>query len=88
MADVEALRFYPCQELVELVTDYFEDALSAPERASFESHLSICVGCRNYVDQMRHTVKLLRHVPEAPLAPEVRNQLLDIFRAWKQSSGR
>lgn len=86
MADAETLRFYPCQELVELVTEYLEDALSPSEHASFESHLAICLGCRNYVDQVRGTVTAIRHVPEDPVAPETRDRLLALFRAWKQGA--
>ena len=48
-----------CQELVELVTDYAENALSVEDRTRFEEHLGICEGCRNYVDQMRATVARL-----------------------------
>ncbi len=45
-----------CRELVELVTDYVENALSVEDRARFEEHLEICEGCRNYVEQMAATV--------------------------------
>ena len=40
--DVEQLS---CQELVELVTDYLEGALSAEDGARFEDHISRCGGC-------------------------------------------
>ncbi|MFL5375849.1 MAG: zf-HC2 domain-containing protein, partial [Myxococcales bacterium] len=33
-----------CAELVELVTDYLEGALSADERDEVEKHLAICKG--------------------------------------------
>ena len=35
-----------CQELVELVTDYLEDALSPAERVRFEEHLIVCPDAR------------------------------------------
>ena len=31
-----------CQEAVELVTDYLEDALSPADRRRFEAHLAVC----------------------------------------------
>ena len=34
-----------CQELVELVTDYLEDALPPPERARLDAHIRDCDGC-------------------------------------------
>jgi len=87
MSIFEELRQYPCQELVELVTEYLEDAMTAHERASFEAHLAICTGCRNYVSQMKTTVRALEQLREPPVAPEVRDNLLDMFRKWKNSNG-
>jgi anti-sigma factor RsiW len=43
----------PCQQLVELVTDYLEERLPPAERARFDAHLEICSGCRTYLEQMR-----------------------------------
>ncbi len=83
MTTPESLRWYPCQELVELVTEYLEDALTPFERASFESHLAICTGCRAHVDQVRRTVDTLHKLAPEPLAPEARQNLLDIFHKWK-----
>ena len=34
-----AVREISCQEIVELVTDYLEDALPRDERKAFEAHL-------------------------------------------------
>ena len=37
-----------CQELVELVTEYFEGALSPADRARFEEHPPSAAGCKTY----------------------------------------
>lgn len=87
MASFEALRQYRCQELVELVTEYLEDAMTPHERASFEAHLAICTGCRNYVSQMKTTIHAIEQLPESPVAPELHEDLLNIFRKWKSSDG-
>jgi anti-sigma factor RsiW len=55
MSSVEALS---CQELVELVTDYLEDALPSEERTRFEAHLAECGNCQQYLHQMRRTIEL------------------------------
>ena len=73
-----------CQELVEIITDYLEDALSPAERARFEAHLSVCTGCRNYLDQMRRTIDTLGKLTEEQLEPAARADLLEVFRAWKR----
>jgi len=74
-----------CQELVELVTDYLEGALSAQERARFEEHLSKCTGCRNYLAQMRLTISSLGRLSEESIAPQARDDLLGAFRNWKKA---
>ena len=51
-----------CRELVELVTDYAEDALSPEQRARFEAHVAACEGCRRYLDQYRRTIDLVRQL--------------------------
>ena len=74
-----------CQELVELVTDYAENALSVEDRARFEEHLDVCEGCRNYVEQMRATVAAVGRLRPADLSPEAEQALLGAFRGWKPS---
>jgi hypothetical protein len=49
-----------CRQVVELVTDYLEDALDPLARTDFEAHVAGCDGCPIYLDQMRATIALLR----------------------------
>lgn len=74
-----------CQELVELVTDYLEGALSPAEIQTLESHLSTCRSCGNYISQMRHTIELTGKLTEDDIAPPARDELLNVFRNWKQN---
>ena len=74
-----------CKELVELVTDYLEDALPPAERLRFEQHLALCDGCVNYVDQMRKTVVTVGALHSESISPEARDALLHAFRDWKRS---
>jgi len=73
-----------CKELVELVTEYFEDTLPPADRARFEQHLARCEGCTNYLDQMRRTIDMLGKLTEESIAPQAREELLQIFRDWKK----
>jgi anti-sigma factor RsiW len=72
-----------CRELVELVSDYLEDRLRADERERFEGHLAVCEDCREYVEQMRETVRALGRLPEESLSPAARHGLLEAFRTWR-----
>lgn len=76
-----------CQELVELVTDYFEDRLSPSVRTRFEMHLSYCAPCRVYLAQMRSTAKLAGRLSEESLPPGSKEALLAVFRGWKAGRG-
>ncbi|HZX64632.1 MAG TPA: zf-HC2 domain-containing protein [Myxococcales bacterium] len=69
-----------CAELVELVTDYLEGALSADEREQVEKHLAICKGCAEYVRQMRETIAASGALHREPLSREAREKLLRAFR--------
>jgi anti-sigma factor RsiW len=71
-----------CQELVELVTDYLEGALSEEETARFESHIGGCDGCNVYLEQMRQTIAMVGSLSADALTPEAESALLDAFRGW------
>jgi anti-sigma factor RsiW len=73
-----------CRELVELVTDYLEGALSASERARFEAHLAACRGCRSYLAQMQRTIRMLGALTEEAIPEAARHELLEAFRNWKR----
>ena len=77
------MRNLTCQELVELVTAYFDGALPPDEQASFERHVSICPGCATYVEQMRETIALTGALREADVSPDAQASLLQAFRDWK-----
>ena len=72
-----------CQELVELVTDYLEGALTPAQRARFDDHLAGCRGCRAYLGQARRTIELSGRLTEDDLPEETRARLLRAFRTWK-----
>jgi len=72
-----------CRELVELVTDYFEDALARPERARFEQHLAACGGCTRYVEQLRATVSAVGRLEPEAVPRDAEAALLEAFRDWK-----
>lgn len=77
-------RELACQQVVELVTAYLDDALVLAERGRFEEHLADCDGCSTYLAQMRETVALTGRV-ELGLPPELEDRLLEAFRGWRGS---
>ncbi|HEX9132701.1 MAG TPA: zf-HC2 domain-containing protein [Ktedonobacteraceae bacterium] len=73
-----------CQEVVELVTDYLEQALLPEMQAQFEKHVAECPGCDTYIEQLQQTITMLRKLSEQSMFPQTKQELLEIFRNWKQ----
>jgi anti-sigma factor RsiW len=73
-----------CKELVELVTEYFEGALSVEDRARFDAHLEECPYCVTYIAQMGQTIDALGELTEESIPAEARDRLLAAFRDWKR----
>ena len=73
-----------CQEVVELVTDYLEQALPVEDAAVFEQHLNFCDGCVWYVDQVRTTIAAVGELSAEELPDEMKDKLMTAFRDWKR----
>ena len=73
-----------CRELVELVTEYLDGALSPDETRRMEEHLELCGPCSAYVEQMRTTVRLAAAATaELDLRPD-RTELLRAFTEFRR----
>jgi predicted anti-sigma-YlaC factor YlaD len=72
-----------CRELVELVTDRLEGRLEEGDRRRFDEHLGECPDCREYVEQMRQTVRTLGTMSEDALSAPARDALLHAFQSWR-----
>lgn len=75
-----------CQEMVELVTDYLDDALDPPARARFELHLTACDGCATYLEELRAIVTTVGTIRDEHLDPVFRMRLMDAFAEWRVES--
>ena len=69
-----------CQEVVELVTAYLDDALDEDTAQRVEQHVALCPGCEPYVEQIRVTVSLVGELPVEALSEEAQATLLEAFR--------
>jgi len=76
-----------CQELVELVTDYLECALTPELHARFEAHIAHCSGCQAYLAQMRATIRTTGTLTRDSVSPDAERTLLEAFRGWRRSAG-
>lgn len=72
-----------CQQVVELVTNYLEGALSSSTRRRFEAHLAGCPHCTEYLAQMRETIRVTGRLTPEDLTPRMREDLVDLYRRWQ-----
>jgi anti-sigma factor RsiW len=70
----------PCDQIVQMVTDYLEDALEPDQRLLFEEHLADCPPCTRYVEQIHLTLLNLGTVRERDLSERAWDELRDAFR--------
>ena len=69
-----------CAEMVRLVTEFLEEAMTVEDRTRFEQHLVFCKGCAAYLRQMRKTVEASGKLGEEGLSDEAQEALLRAFR--------
>jgi len=68
-----------CREVVEVLTDYLDGALSSDEREALEQHLLACTGCATHLEQLRTSVRLTGKLAEDDVPPPLMERLLMAF---------
>jgi len=72
-----------CKKIADLVTDYYEGALSSSEAREIETHLEICEKCRMHFEHMRQLISAMGKLPEKPrLSPNSRAHIMEAFREY------
>ncbi len=70
----------PCTTVLELVTDYLEDALPSHLRLTFETHAVYCNGCSTFLAQIREIVDQLHALPPDTLDASEHDALVSAYR--------
>jgi anti-sigma factor (TIGR02949 family) len=73
-----------CIEVVELVTDYLDGALSEADARRLERHLDTCPGCTEYLQQLRTIAGSLKGLTEESFPIEMRDGLIADFRDFRK----
>lgn len=69
-----------CRQIVEMITDYLEGALSRSERRRFDAHLAGCEHCTEYLEQMRATIRLTGRLRTEDLTGAMREEFAALYR--------
>jgi anti-sigma factor RsiW len=73
-----------CHDVIELLSNYIDGALTVEERRRVDEHLDLCDGCTTYLEQMRETIRLSGMVSEDQVPEPEKAALLDAFRDWRR----
>jgi anti-sigma factor RsiW len=71
-----------CREVLSLLTEYLEGALSAAEARRLEQHLAGCDACKGFLESLR-TVRAAAGTPKASSVPEECRKALRSFLKTK-----
>ena len=72
-----------CEELAELLPDYFEDSLPASSRTTVEGHLRDCADCTAQVRLWEHLAEL----PDEAPSPRMRERFEDMLVTYQEGRG-
>jgi anti-sigma factor RsiW len=72
-----------CRQVVQLLTDYLEGALSTADRAKVEEHLAGCDGCTAFLAQLRTAGRVVAGLAAEQIPASLRADLLRAFRDWR-----
>lgn len=81
-----------CRELIDLLLDYGEGALSDAQRRAVEEHLAVCPPCVEYLRNYQQTIELGRSACadprnaalEAQIPDSVANEILEKLRQSRE----
>lgn len=74
-----------CREVVEVLTDYLEGALPVQDRVALEQHLLTCVGCTNFLSQLRTSIALTGDLQQEAVPPELIDAVLLMYQRRERS---
>lgn len=80
-----ARRALVCRDAVALMGDYLDGTLRGADRKRLEAHLAACPHCHEYLAQLRVTMDALGHVEPDALSDDALDELVDVFRQWKNA---
>jgi hypothetical protein len=74
-----------CEELVEKVTDFLDDALSPSDQSRWDDHVDVCLGCQAHLGEVRITLQVVSRLATARLSQDLEDSLLATYRQWADS---
>jgi anti-sigma factor RsiW len=70
-----------CDDVMQRVTEYLDEALPPGAKGAFERHLAECVNCTRYLQEIRQTVYRLGALPREPMPASMKDRLLQALHS-------
>lgn len=64
-----------CLKILRNLSEYLDDELSRDVCKEIRTHLGACPRCEIFLDSLRQTVSLCRHVESKPLSPVLKQRI-------------
>lgn len=65
-----------CDDVMQRVTEYLDEALPPGARTAIEQHLAECAACARYLREIRQTIHRLGALPREPMPAPMKDRLL------------
>jgi len=70
-----------CDDVMQRVTEYLDEALPPGEAANFERHLAECAACARHLQEIRQTIHRLGALPREPMPAPMKDRLLQALHS-------
>jgi anti-sigma factor RsiW len=87
-AFLNSTPYITCQQLIDFIASYRENALTRAQRTEFERHLEVCPSCVAYLKTYEQTVLLAKASADEPAPNEIPEPLVKaILEARRKANG-
>ena len=70
-----------CDDVMQRVTEYLDEALPPGATKAFEQHLAECAACAGHLQEIRQTIRGLGALPREPMPAPMKDRLLHALRS-------
>jgi predicted anti-sigma-YlaC factor YlaD len=74
-----------CKALFARLSEYLDGEMEGVDCSHVESHLEDCPPCRDFLESLRRTVRLVQSDPAGSLPEETRRAVLESWRRAKKA---
>jgi len=70
-----------CDDVMQRVTEYLDQALPPGAKEAFERHLAECAKCARHLQEIRQTIHRLGALPREPMPTSMKDRLLQALHS-------